>query len=161
MNTCVAMVGSRYRSVGVLAASIAFGGWAGCGGSESEQTYSASAFSECLSVRDAGPRDIASGQSEGDRYFDQLNRLAGQAARENGAVEAFGNDAVAGASTAYFLFFEAHDSATTAEQKLGQIARQEQSSDKLDVRGNLLMVASTETDAQARIVAECLNRSEI
>jgi hypothetical protein len=154
------MLGSRYQAVGVLAAMITVAGWAGCGGSESEQNYSASAFSECLLTKDVGPRDIASGQSEGDRYFDALNRLAGQAARENGAIEAFGNDALPGASTTYFLFFAAHDAAKAAEQTLQQVAREEQSSDKLDVRGNLLTVASRETEAQTQIVDECLNRSQ-
>jgi hypothetical protein len=154
------MLVRSYRAVGILATTIALAGLAGCGESESEQNYSASTFSECLSAKDVGPRDIATGQSEGDRYFDELNRLAGHAARENGAIEAFGNEALPGASTTYFLFFEAHDAAQAAEGRLGRIAREEQSSDRLDVRGNLLTVASTETEAQTRIISECLDRSE-
>lgn len=154
------MLVSSYRAVRVLATTIALAGLTGCGGSESEQNYSASTFSECLSAKDVGPKDIATDQSEGDRYFDELNRLAGQAAQENGAIEAFGNEALPGASTTYFLFFEAHDAARAAEETLGRIAREAQSSDRLDVQGNLLTVASTETDAQTRIIDECLDRSE-
>jgi hypothetical protein len=146
------MLVRSYRAVGVLATTIAVAGLAGCGGSESEHSYSASSFSECLSAKDMGPKDIATGQSEGDRYFDELNRLAGQAAQENGAIEAFGNDTLPGASTTYFLFFEAHEAAQAAEETLARVAREEQSSDRLDVQGNLLRVASTEIEAQSRIV---------
>jgi hypothetical protein len=148
-----------YRAVGILATTIALAGSAGCGGDEPELNYSASTFSECLSAKDVGPRDIATGQAEGDRYFDELNRLAGRAARENGAIEAFGNESLPGASTTYFLFFKGHDVAQAAEGRLGRIAREQQSSDRLDVRGNLLTVASTETDAQRGIIDECLDRS--
>ncbi len=134
-------------------------GVAACGGGESQQSYSASAFLECLSAKDAGPKNMETSGSEGDRYFDALDRVASQAARENGAIEAFGNDAIPGASTLYFLFFRAHDAAQAARASLGRIARQERSSDQLDVRSNLLTVASSETKAQRRIVDECLERS--
>jgi hypothetical protein len=153
------MLVRSHCAVGVLATTIALAALAGCGGSESEPNYSASTFSECLSTKDVGHQDIATGEAEGDRYFDELNRLAGRAARENGAIEAFGNEAFPDASTTYFLFFEAHPVAQAAEETLGRIAREEQSSDRLDVRGNLLTVASTETEAQTRIIDECLDRS--
>jgi hypothetical protein len=135
-------------------------GVGGCGGGDSEQTYSASRFLECLSAKDVGPKNMETGGSEGDRYFDALDRSASQAARQNGAIEAFGNDALPGASTSYFLFFAAHDAAQTARERLARIAREERSSDKLVVRGNLLTVTSTETEAQRRIVDECLDRSK-
>jgi hypothetical protein len=159
VNTSLAMLVRSRRAGLVLAMTMAVAGLAACGGNESETNYSASSFSECLSAKDVEPTDIATGQSEGDRYFDELNRLAGQAARENGAIEAFGNEALPGASTTYFLFFAAHDTAQAAEGRLRRIAREEQSSDRLDVRGNLLTVASTETEAQTRIISECLDRS--
>jgi hypothetical protein len=154
------MLVRSYRAARVLAIAIAIAGLAGCGGSDSERKFSASSFAECMSAKDLGAKDIGTGQSEGDRYFDELNRLARQAARENGAVEAFGNEALPGSSTVYFLFFEAKDGAEAAEGRLRRIAREERSSDVLAVRGNLLMVASTKTDAQTRIIDECLDQSE-
>jgi hypothetical protein len=159
--TSLAMLVGSYRAGVVLAMTMAVAGLAACGENESETNYSASTFSECLSAKDVAPKDIVTGQSEGDRYFDELNRLAAQAARENGAIEAFGNEALPGASTTYFLFFEAHGAAQAAEGELGRIAREEGSSDKLAVRGNLLSVASTVTEAQTRIIDECLGRSEL
>jgi hypothetical protein len=130
----MAMSVKSYRVVGVLATTITLAALAGCGGDESEQNYSASTFSQCLSAKDVSPQDIATGESEGDRYFDELNRLASQAAQENGAIEAFGNEALPGASTVYFLFFKAHDAAQAAERRLGRVAREERSSDRLVVR---------------------------
>jgi hypothetical protein len=143
----------------IIAIAMTFG-VAACGGGGSEQTYSASGFLECLSAKDVGPRHMETGGSEGDRYFDALDQIASQAARQNGAIEAFGNDALPGASTSYFLFFDAHDAAQAAHARLKRLARDERSSDKLEVRDNLLTVASTETEAQRRIVDECLDRSK-
>jgi hypothetical protein len=154
----MAILSGRFRFVCILSATTTLAVAAGCGG-ESEQNYSASSFSQCLAGKDVGPKDMAPGEPEGDRYFDTLNQLAAQAARENGAIEAFGNDALPGASTIYFLFFAGRDTAQDAETRLGRIAREEQASDRLVVQGNLLTVASNETEAQARIINECLDRS--
>jgi hypothetical protein len=144
---------------GIVMVALTFGAVA-CGGGQSEQSYSASRFLECLSAKDVGPRHMETGESEGDRYFDALNQEASQAARQNGAIEAFGNDVLPGASTTYFLFFDAQDAAQAARTRLGRIARAEGSSDSLTVSGNLLTVASSETEAQGRIVNECLDRSK-
>jgi hypothetical protein len=121
------------RVAGVLTAVVALALAAGCGGGKQEQSYSASSFSECLASK-----DMATGQPEGDRYFDALDRLASDAAEQNGAIEAFGNDALPGASTIYFLFYRAHDAAQQAQTRLARVGKQENSGDKLTVRGNLL-----------------------
>jgi hypothetical protein len=119
----------------------------------------ASTFSRCLSAKDVSPQDIATSEPEGDRYFDTLNQLASRAAGENGAIEAFGNDALPARSTIYFLFFAGHDAAQDAKTRLGRVAREERASDILIVRGNFLTVASSETEAQTRIINECLDQS--
>ena len=148
------------RVAGVLTAVVALA-LAGCGGGsdKQEQSYSASSFSECLASKDVAPKDMATGQPEGDRYFDALDRLASDAAEQNGAIEAFGNDALPGASTIYFLFYRAHDAAQQAQTRLARVGKQEKSADKLTVRGNLLSVASSQTEAQTRIIDDCLDRS--
>ena len=71
-------------------------------------------LSECLSANDVGLVTSPPVTSEGDRYFDALNQVASEAARKKGAIEAFGNEVLPGASTTYFLFFEAHDAAQAA-----------------------------------------------
>ena len=58
-----------------------------CGGGDSEQTYSANRFLECLPAKDVGPKNMETGGSEGDRYFDALDQSASQAARQNGLLE--------------------------------------------------------------------------
>ena len=147
------------RIAGVLTAVVALALAAGCGGSKQEQSYSASSFSECLASKDVAPKDMATDDPEGDRYFDALDRLASDAAQQNGAIEAFGNDSLPGASTIYFLFYRAPDAAQQAQTRLARIGKQEGSGDKLTVRGNLLAVASSQTEAQTRIIDECLDRS--
>src|SRR3954468_6254388 len=147
------------RVAGVLTAVVALALAAGCGGDKKEQSFSASSFTECLASKDVAPKDMATGEPEGDRYFDALDRLARDAGRQNGAIEAFGNDALPGASTIYFLFYGAHDAAQQAQTRLARIGKQEGAGDKLSVRGNLLSVASSQTAAQTRIIDDCLNRS--
>src|SRR4051812_31755926 len=147
------------RVAGVLTAAVTLALVVGCGGGKQEQNYSASSFSECLASKDVAPKNMATGQSEGDRYFDALDRLASDAAEQNGAIEAFGNDALPGASTIYFLFYRAHDAAQQAQTRLARVSKQEGSGDKLTVRANLLSVASSQTEAQKRIIDECLGRS--
>jgi len=147
------------RVAGVLTAVVALGLAVGCGGGKKEPSYNASSFSECLASKDVAPKDMATGQPEGDRYFDALDRLASDAAQQNGAIEAFGNDALPGASTIYFLFYRAHDAAHQAQTRLARVGKQERSGDTLTVRGNLLSVASSQTEAQTRIINECLDRS--
>jgi hypothetical protein len=129
----------------------------GCGG-DSEPNYSATKFSECLSARDVGPQRMSTAPSE-ERYIDALDRVAAEAARENGALEAFGNDALPGASTLFFLFFESADHARNSKQRLSRVAREEHADDHLVVRANVLTVGPRQTQAQERIVNECLKQS--
>jgi hypothetical protein len=126
----------------------------GCG-NESAPNYSASRFAQCLESRDVTAEDMDTSRSE-NRYFDALHRLGGEAAEQNGALKAFGSDAMPNASTVYFLFFRDTSAARGAHEQLGAVAGRE---DDLTVRGNLLSVASSETEAQRRIVDECLDRS--
>jgi hypothetical protein len=49
--------------------------------------------------------------SPSERYIDALARLGAQAARANGALQAFADEALPGASTLYFLSFDDADSA--------------------------------------------------
>jgi hypothetical protein len=55
--------------------------------------------------------------------------------------------------------YRAHDAAQQAQTRLRRIGKQEGSRDKLTVRGNLLSVASSQTETQTRIIDECLDRS--
>ena len=131
----------------------------GCGGGgASESSYSASQFSKCLTGRDAGAQQMDTSPSS-ERYIDALDRLAGEAARQNGALQAFGNDALPNASTLYFLFFDDADRAQDGQRRLSKIAREENADDRLVLRGNLLTVGPEQTQAQARIVDECLKES--
>ena len=130
---------------------------AGCGGS-SEADYSATRFSECLTARDLAPQKMDTSPSS-ERYVDALARVGAEAARQNGALEAFANDAMPGASTLYFLFFDDADSARDGQQRLERVAREEQADDRLVVRGNLLTVGPEQTEAQRRVVDECLDDS--
>jgi hypothetical protein len=132
---------------------------AGCGGGgSSDATYSATKFSACLTSRDMSPQKMDTSPSA-ERYIDALDRLAGEAARQNGAVQAFGNDALPEASTLYFLFFEDADRAKDGQQRLAKVAREEHANDRLVTRGNLLTVGPQQTPAQARIIGECLKDS--
>ena len=132
---------------------------AGCGGGRSsDATYSATKFSACLSTRDMGPQKMDTSPSA-ERYIDALDRLAGEAARQNGALQAFGNDALPDASTLYFLFFEDAAGAKDGQRRLAKVAREEHANDRLVTRGNLLTVGPQQTPAQARIVGECLKES--
>ena len=131
---------------------------AGCGGN-SEVDYSATRFSECLTARDLAPEKMDTSPSS-ERYVDALARVGAEAARQNGAFEAFANDAMPGASTLYFLFFDDADTARDGQQRLERVAREEKADDQLVVRGNLLTVGPEQTEAQSRVVDECLNQSE-
>jgi hypothetical protein len=93
---------------------------AGCGrGGSSDVTYSATKFSACLTGRDVSPQKMDTSPSA-ERYINALDRLAGEAARQNGAVQAFGNDALPEASTLYFLFFEDADRAQDGQRQLAK-----------------------------------------
>src|SRR3954447_20194691 len=132
---------------------------AGCGGAgSSDVTYSATKFSACLTGRDVSPQKMDTSPSA-ERYINALDRLAGEAARQNGAVQAFGNDALPEASTLYFLFFEDADRAQDGQRRLAKVAREEHANDRLLTRGNLLTVGPQQSAAQARIVGECLKES--
>jgi hypothetical protein len=139
-------------AVGLLAAVVA-----GCGGGSED--YSATRFSECMIERDLAPTEIDTSPSS-DRYIDALVGLSKEAARQNGALRAFANDALPDASTLYFLFFDDADSARDGQQRLERVAREERADDRLVVRGNLLTVGPEQTEAQSRVVDECLNESE-
>jgi hypothetical protein len=139
-------------AAGLLAALIA-----GCGGS-SEVDYSATRFSECLTSRDLAPQKMDTSPSS-ERYVDTLARVGAEAARQNGALEAFSNDALPGASTLYFLFFDDADRARDGQQRLERVAREERADDRLELHGNLLTVGPEQTEAQRRVVDECLDKS--
>ena len=55
--------------------------------------------------------------------------------------------------------YRAHDAAQQAQSRLARIGKHEGSGDKLTVHGNLLSVASSQTEAQTRIIEDCLDRS--
>jgi hypothetical protein len=132
---------------------------AGCGGGGSaDVTYSATKFSACLTGRDMSPQEMDTSPSA-ERYIDALDRLAGEAARQNGALQAFGNDALPEASTLYFLFFDDAGRAQDGQRRLAKVAREEHANDRLLTRGNVLTVGPRQTPAQARIVNECLKES--
>jgi hypothetical protein len=152
----VAMLQHRTKHVAAaagLVASIV----AGCGGGS--DNYGATRFSECMIERDLAPTKIDTSPA-GDRYIDALVDLSKEAASENGAFKAFANGALPGASTLYLLFFNDADRARDGQQRLERVAREEQADDQLVVRGNLLTVGPEQTEAQSRVVDECLNQSE-
>ena len=151
------MLQRRIRQIAV-AAGLLTALIAGCGGN-SDVDYSATRFSECLSARDLAPAKMDTSPSS-ERYVDALARIGAEAARQNGALEAFADDAMSGASTLYFLFFDDADSARDGQQRLERVARDEKADDQLVVRGNLLTVGPEQTEAQSRVVDECLNQSE-
>src|SRR3954451_8568864 len=127
---------------------------AGCGGN-SEADYSATRFSECLTARELAPHKMDTSPSS-EHYVDALARIGAEAARQNGALEAFANDAMPGASTLYLLFFDDADRARDGQQRLERVAREEKADDELVLRGNLVTVGAKQTPAQERIVDECL-----
>lgn len=139
-------------AAGLLAAIVA-----SCGGGSED--YSATRFSECLSARDLAPTEIDTRPSS-DRYIDALVGLSKEAAGQNGALRAFANDALPEASTLYLLFFSDADSARAGQQRLERVAREETADDRLELRGNLLIVGPEQTEAQRRVVDECLDESE-
>ena len=150
------MLKRRRRQIAV-AAGVVIALMSGCGGS-SEVDYSATRFSECLTDRDLAPENMDTSRSS-EPYVDVLARVGAEAARENGALQAFSNDALSGASTLYLLFFDDADNARDGQQRLQRVARKEQADDELVLRGNLVTVGPKQTAAQARIVDECLDAS--
>jgi hypothetical protein len=147
----------KRRRKQIVAAGVVMSLISGCGGS-SEVEYSATRFSECLTDRDLAPEEMDTSPSS-ERYVNALARVGAEAARENGALQAFSNDALPGASTLYLLFFDDADSARDRQQRLERVAREEQADDELVLRGNLVTVGPKQTPAQARIVDECLDAS--
>jgi hypothetical protein len=125
----------------------------GCG-DHSDRSYSATRFAQCLEGRGVTTQSMDTSPSQ-NRYFDVLHRLAAEAGQQNGALEAFNNDSMPNASTIYFLFFRDGSAASRAEKRLGAVSVRQ---DDLAVDGNLLRVASSLTDAQRRIVQECLDK---
>jgi hypothetical protein len=150
------MLQRRIRQIAV-AAGLLTALVAGCGGN-SDVEYSATRFTECLSARDLAPEKMDTGPSS-ERYVDALARIGGEAARQNGALEAFSNDVLPGASTLYLLFFDDADSARDGQHRLERVAGEEGADDRLVLRGNLLTVGPEQTEAQRRVVDECLDDS--
>jgi hypothetical protein len=150
------MLQRRIRQI-VIAAGLLTVFIAGCGG-DSEADYSATRFSECLTARDLAPQKMDTSRSS-ERYVDALARVGAEAARQNGALEAFANDAMPGASTLYLLFFDDADKARDGQQRLERVAREERADDRLELHGNLLTVGPEQTEAQRRVVDECLDKS--
>jgi hypothetical protein len=150
------MLQRRIRQI-VIAAGLLTVFIAGCGGN-SEADYSATRFSECLTSRDMAPEKMDTSESS-EPYVDALARVGAEAARQNGALEAFANDAMPGASTLYLLFFNDAARARDGQQRLERVARDEQADDRLVVRDNLLTVGPEQTEAQSRVVDECLSES--
>jgi hypothetical protein len=57
------------------------------------------------------------------------------------------------------LFFDDANRARDGQQRLERVAREEHADDQLVLRGNLVTVGAKQTQAQARIVDECLDKS--
>jgi hypothetical protein len=146
-------------------AAVAF--LAGCG-DESEETFSASRFAECLQSRDAGPSDLLSDTNSGEQSSIR-DRLAREAREQNGAVRAFTNTEDPNASSISLLFFrgsnDAQDAATTVENDIESEANRQRERGlepvkvaPPQVRGNVVILDEP-TEAQRRVLDDCLEQS--
>jgi hypothetical protein len=139
---------------------------AGCGGGDT--TYSASTFTECLQSRDANPTDLATDDSSSQQASIR-GQLARQAREQNGAVVAFTNTEDPNESSISLLFFRGDDEAERAAQRVAddieaEAKRQrEKGLEPVDVpapeaRSNVVILDQP-TEAQSRVLDECLERS--
>jgi hypothetical protein len=102
---------------------------------------------------------MATGQPEGDWYFDALDWLAGDAAPAERHDRGPSATTRSRGRRPSISSYRAHEAVQEAQTRLARIGKPEGSGLKLTVRGNLLSVASTQTAAQTRIIDECLDRS--
>jgi hypothetical protein len=139
---------------------------ASCGGN-SERTFSASRFSQCLQSRDAGPSDLPdTGSAEQSSVRDGLAR---EAREQNGAVRAFTNTEDPNASSVSLLFFrgsgEARQAAMSVEDDMESEAKRQRERGlepanvaAPTVRGNVVILDEP-TEAQRRVLDDCLDQS--
>ena len=148
-----------FAALCVLAAAVG-----GCGG---DTSYRAGPFRQCLNSRGANPTAVASASAAAD-VSQTVSRLARQAEKDNGAVEAFGaaDETYPGASQAAFLFFTDNDAAESASRQVNEAIEKleaklaEDSPYVASVKRNLLTVSTRRTGAQQKAIDECLGRSE-
>jgi len=151
----------------VLCVSAAVAFLASCGG-ESEQTFSASRFSQCLQSRDAGASDLPADSHSAERSSIR-DRLARQAREQNGAVRAFTNTEDPNESSISLLFFRGASEARRAAQRVKDDIKSEAERQRErgfepgmvaspEVRGNVVILDKP-TEAQSRVLDECLDQS--
>lgn len=151
------------RPVAALAVLLA-AVFAACGSSPS---YNAAPFRNCLDSRGANPATVEEASPSAEVSY-VVSQLARQADKQNGAMDAFGaaDETFPGASKASFLFFEDGDAAEGAADRVNQAIEEleaeldEPAPYTVSVERNLLTVSTRPTDAQQRVIDECLERSE-
>jgi hypothetical protein len=152
----------------VVAASLGAAVLPGCGGADT--TYSASRFRQCLEARDASPSDLGIEASGGDTTPDVSEQVVRDAHDQNGAVRAFTNTDDPVADSVDVLFFRAAAEAKNAaerviradkaqDQKLRSEGLKPGPAIRPDVRENAVIL-DKRTDAQSRVIDECLDESE-
>ena len=157
----------RRATGAALCAGAALAFLASCGG-ESEKTFSASQFSQCLQSRDAGPSDLPSDTNSGEQSSIR-DRLAREAREQNGAVRAFTNTEDPNASSISLLFFrgtdEARQAVKTVEDDIESEAKRQRERGlepvkvaPPKVRGNVVILDEP-TEAQRRVLDDCLDKS--
>ena len=140
---------------------------ASCGG-DSEQTFSASRFSQCLQSRDAGPSDLPNDTASAEQSSVR-DRLAREAREQNGAVRAFTNTEDPNASSISVLFFRGSSEARKAAQRVEDDIKSEAERQRErglepekvaspEVHGNVVILDKP-TEAQGRVLDECLDQS--
>jgi len=157
----------RARGAALYAgAAIAF--LASCG-DKSEQTFSASGFSQCLQSRDAGPSDLPSDTDSAEKSSSIRDRLAREARDQNGAVRAFTHTEDPNASSISLLFFRGSSEARRAAQSVEDDIKSEAKRQRErglepskvappKVRGNVVILDEP-TNAQRRVLDDCLDQS--
>jgi len=135
-----------------------------CGGGSE---YSAAPFRSCLDERGANPAAVSPVAPTVPVLY-EVSQLARRAAQDNGAIEAFGaaDETFPEARATDFLFFDDGDAAERGADEIDRaIGELEEQRDEAvpyatDVRRNVLIVSTGGTDAQERVIDECLERSE-
>ena len=150
-----------------LCAGTAVAFLASCGG-DSEQTFSASRFSQCLQSQDAGPSNLTSDRESAGQSSIR-DRLAREAREQNGAVRAFTNTEDPNASSISLLFFRRASEAREAAKRVEDDIKSEDERQRErglepgnvaspEVRGNVVILDKP-TEAQNRVLDECLDQS--